>query len=275
MPVLRPALELCVPTGVTLSGARVVVMRDEGPVSEALETLLREQGATALALEPGIDSAELLELLAGWLAQGPIAGAYWLPALDVEPALADLNLSGWREVNRRRVKNLYATMRALYDAAAGNGAFLVSATRLGGLHGYGASGASSPAGGAVTGFTKAYAMEQTLRSAERAPVLVKAVDFETDAIHEEVARRLIAETLRDPGVVEAGYHGGLRWSVGLEERPAQGAAPGLRQYESLRAGWHRLLRRQAPAHRNRLVPRGTADSGSQGRPFERVCLHKP
>jgi NAD(P)-dependent dehydrogenase (short-subunit alcohol dehydrogenase family)/acyl carrier protein len=228
-PVLRPDVELCVVTGVALEGARVVVMRDEGGASAALEALLAERGATALALEPGIDAGELTARLAEWLAQGPIAGAYWLAALDAEPALSELDLAGWREINRRRVKNLYATMRGLYDAAGGRGAFLVSATRMGGQHGYGASGAAAPAGGGVTGFTKAYAMEQALRpnSGQGDPVLVKAVDFEAHAGHDDVARRLIDETLLDPGCIEVGYRSGLRWSVGLAERPNQGAAPGL------------------------------------------------
>jgi NAD(P)-dependent dehydrogenase (short-subunit alcohol dehydrogenase family)/acyl carrier protein len=228
VPVLRPSVDLCVRTGVTLEGARIVVMRDEGDASVALEARLREKGATALALEAGIDGPELLARLGEWLAQGPIAGVYWLPALDAEPALAEVDLSGWREINRRRVKNLYATMRALYSAAGGSGPFLVSATRLGGLHGYGAGGAAAPAGGGVTGFTKAYAMEQALRGgAERTQVTVKAVDFETHAPADEVARRLIDETLLDPGVIEAGYRDGLRWSIGLEERSSQQGAPGL------------------------------------------------
>ncbi len=63
-------------------------------------------------------------------------------------------------------------MRALVGAINQPGTFLVSATRLGGLHGYGPDGATAPLGGAVTGFTKAYKREQP-------DVLVKAVDFET------------------------------------------------------------------------------------------------
>ncbi len=48
------------------------------------------------------------------------------------------------------------------------GRFLVSATRLGGLHGYGDAGATAPLGGAVTGFTKAYNVEQGMRPKARA-----------------------------------------------------------------------------------------------------------
>ncbi len=138
-------------------------MDDEGGVGKALEARLRKTGATVLPLEAGIATADLEARLRGWLAEGPVQGVYWLPALDAEPALDKLDLAGWREINRRRVKNLYTAMRALYDSVAGPGAFLVSATRLGGLHGYGPGGATAPAGGGVSGFTKAYAMEQALR----------------------------------------------------------------------------------------------------------------
>ena len=59
----------------------------------------------------------------------------------------------------------------LYEQIAAPGTFLVSATRLGGQHGYDEAGAVAPLGGAVVGFTKTY-------KRERPDVLVKAVDFE-------------------------------------------------------------------------------------------------
>ena len=43
------------------------------------------------------------------------------------------------------------------------GPFLVSATRLGGLHGYDDAGAVDPLGGSVTGFTKAFKREKEKR----------------------------------------------------------------------------------------------------------------
>ena len=74
-----------------------------------------------------------------------VHGVYWLPALDHEGPVADMDLAGWRAANRVRVKQLHATMRARYDAA-----FLVTATRMGGRHGYDEQGAHAPLGGAVT-----------------------------------------------------------------------------------------------------------------------------
>ena len=68
------------------------------------------------------------------------------------------------------------------------------------------------------GFAKAYAVEQGLREAGRG-LLVKAVDFEPGRKTAEPAEQLIAETLYDPGVIEVGYRGGLRFSVTLAEQP--------------------------------------------------------
>ena len=197
-PVWKPPVTLCKPTGVLLeAGKRVFVMPDGSGVAEALTGRLRALGVEV------VESAEAL-------AAAPVAGVYWLPALDDEGPLAGMKPEAWREALDLRVKSLYRTMRAQY------GGFLVSATRLGGRHGYDDAGATAPLGGAVTGFTKTY-------KRERADALVKAVDFECTAAPAEIADRLIDETLRDPGAVEIGYQGGCRWTVGLEEWPI---APG-------------------------------------------------
>ena len=131
----------------------------------------------------------------------PVHGVYWLPALDDEGDLQCMTLAAWREAVDIRLKSFFRTMRALYDQVAPAGTFLISATRLGGRHGYDEAGATAPLGGAVTGFTKAY-------KRERPDALVKAVDFELERAAEEVAGLLIDETLRDPGAVEIGYRGG-------------------------------------------------------------------
>ncbi len=223
MPSLRPAAERCLPTGVPLKGARVVVMADEGGVGKALGRRLAKAGATVLAVEPGIATEVMVERLAGWQREGPVAGVYWLPALDPEGDLESLDLPSWHEALRRRVRNLYAAMRRLYEASP----FLVAASRLGGLHGYDAAGATHPLGGAVTGFAKSYRKE-------RPQALVKAVDVATDAKDAVVAEQLVEETLFDPGCVEIGRSGGQRFGVAFVEAPfpalgadGQPAGPGL------------------------------------------------
>ncbi|HLA77628.1 MAG TPA: SDR family NAD(P)-dependent oxidoreductase [Vicinamibacteria bacterium] len=221
VPLLRPSLDLCKPTALMLGGeSRVVVVSDGGGVGTALIERLAERGVQVLALDAGLAVADLEARLKAWSADGRVQGVFWLPALDAEPPLAELDLTAFRELNRRRVKNLYATLRALYEQVAGAGSFLVAATRLGGLHGHGAEGAVNPLGGAVAGFTKAYKREQI-------ESLVKVVDFAPNAAPAEVTEALIAEALADPGVVEVGYHDGLRVTIGLEEQPAADGRPGL------------------------------------------------
>ncbi len=201
VPALRPAFAACLPTGVTLgNGTRVAVMRDQGGVADALISRLTQLGVDVVAMQPDDD----IEAVLG----DAVDGVYWLAALDDEGPLYELDLAGWHEALRRRVRNLYTAMRRLYERSP----FLVVATRLGGYHGYDAAGATCPLGGAVTGFAKAYRRE-------RPDALVKAVDFPVNRKTAALADMLIEETLRDPGCVEVGHAGGRRWGVGLAERP--------------------------------------------------------
>ncbi|HXK10626.1 MAG TPA: SDR family NAD(P)-dependent oxidoreductase [Vicinamibacteria bacterium] len=221
VPSLRPPLRLCKPTGASLApGARVVVASDEGGVATALAADLHKRGVDVLALDGATEKGEVARRLESWLKEGPVQGVFWLPALDVEPGIAGLDLASFREANRRRVKSLHEAMRVLYDSVAASGTFLVSATRMGGLHGQTPEGATAPLGGAVAGFTKAY-------KRERGDALVKVVDFAPDAPAADVAEALVAEALADPGIVEVGRHDDLRWTITLEERSARDGRPGL------------------------------------------------
>src|SRR5208282_116657 len=161
VPNLRPPLVLCKPTGATLGpGRRVIIMPDKSGVGDALAERLQTLGVEVLRLEQTPDVEALATRLKNLLAVGPVHGVYWLPALDNEGDLAAMNLASWHEALRVRVKSLYATMRILYEQVAAPGTFLVSATRLGGQHGYDEAGATAPLGGAVTGFTKTYKRER-------------------------------------------------------------------------------------------------------------------
>ena len=214
-PVVRPPLDLCVDTGVELGdGSRVVVMPDQGGVATALDKRLAKLGVEVLTIKGAPEVEELERILEEWTAAGPIQGVYWLPALDEEGDLGSLEPDDWRPALHVRVKLLAAAMRALAEQVDAEGTFLVSATRLGGRHGYDRGGATSVLGGAVTGFTKALARE-------REHALVKAVDFGASRKKAALADVLIAETLHDPGAVEIGYADELRWSVTLVERDAE------------------------------------------------------
>ena len=221
VPVLRPPLSSCKSTGIALErGQRVVIMPDKSGVADALTQLLKKKGVEVLRIDGATDADTLTELLKTWTAAGAIHGVYWLSALDHEGNLNELDSATWHEAIRVRVKLFYTTMRALYEHIATQGTFLISATRLGGQHGYDEAGALAPLGGAVTGFTKTY-------KRERPEVLVKAVDFKAKIKASKIAACLIDETLRDPGAVEIGYKDDLRWTVGLQEQPAVDGQPGL------------------------------------------------
>jgi hypothetical protein len=223
VPVLRPPAGACKPTGVTLDATkRVIVMADEAGVAGALVKRLGALGVTTLVLGAGCATEDIETQLNTWLADGPVHGVYWLAALDAEPAIAELDLAGWREALRRRVKNLYATVRHLDTAGqlGPSGTFLVAATRLGGYHGYDEAGAVAPLGGAVSGFTKAYRRE-------RPEVLAKVVDFPVSRKTAALADALIEETQRDPGAMEIGRAGGRRFAVGLREVPFADGQDGM------------------------------------------------
>jgi NAD(P)-dependent dehydrogenase (short-subunit alcohol dehydrogenase family) len=221
VPQLRPALELCKSTGVVLNqDSRVIVMPDQGGVAKALISRLKKLGVDVLAVAGAPTSEQLTGQLEKWLGGGPVQGVYWLPALDAEGPPANMDLPAWREATRVRVKLLYTTLRTLYPHFGQPGTFLVSATRLGGRHGYDAAGALAPLGGAVCGLTKTF-------KREKPDALVKVVDFERQRRTAAYAEILIAETRQDPGAVEIGYQGGQRCTIGLEDRPVAAPTSGL------------------------------------------------
>ncbi len=219
--VLRPPLDFALPTGVTLAARdRVVVGCDRGSVAAALGHALAARGVETLALDPALPAAAIESRLAGWLGEGPIRGLYWLPALDPMPDLPALDLPGWREALRQRVKLLAVALRALDAQLAADGAFVVAGTRLGGGHGADEIGAAEVGGGGVSGLVKSFAREHET-------LLAKVVDFDSAAAPDAVAGALLLETEIDPGAVEIGHRGGERLALALVEAEDDGAAAGL------------------------------------------------
>jgi acyl transferase domain-containing protein/NAD(P)-dependent dehydrogenase (short-subunit alcohol dehydrogenase family) len=206
---LRPPLDACKKTDMRLErGSRVVVVADSEGAGKLLCEELESRGVQVLRIDARPERAEIEAALHTWAQAGKVAGLYFLPALDRSASLADIDLVQFRKLYRDRVLLLHGAARGLYETL-NPGCFVITATRMGGQHGYGPGGAGNPVGGAVTGFTK------TLRR-ERPDLLAKAVDFEDGASAEMIARALLDETERDPGAVEIGYAGGLRVTVGLE-----------------------------------------------------------
>ena len=121
------------------------------------------------------------------MSEGPADGVYWLPALDPDP-------DDWHEGLRMRVKQLAETMRDLPPET-----FLISATRLGGRHGYDAAGAQSVDG------RRGDRPHEGAQLASGQARLIKAVDFPASRKTAALADALVEETLRDPGAVEIGH----------------------------------------------------------------------
>ncbi len=221
LPLLRPPISFFKDTGIKLASiSRVMIMPDVGGVADALTKKLSALDVEFAKLDPLAPADALTSAVQKFVEAGPVQGIYWLPALDPEGEIRNLNPATWHEVLRVRVKSFYVVMRALYSQIANAANFLVSATRMGGYHGYDDAGALAPAGGAVAGFSKAYKREHM-------DVLVKALDFEAGRSADEIAEALIEETLHDPGAVEIGYAGRQRWSVGMEEKSADDGRPGM------------------------------------------------
>jgi acyl transferase domain-containing protein/acyl carrier protein len=210
-PVLRPPLDCFVETGVALDeGAPVVVMADSGGVGAALAGRLEQRGVDVLLIDDRPDADGLLARVSDWLGERSLRGVYWLPALDGDTPIADQSIDDWRDGLRIRVKLLFRLLRDRYDDF-GTGTFLVSATRLGGTHGYGEQGADHPMGGGVVGLTKSF-------KRERPDVLAKAIDFAPSRKTAALADTLIEETLRDPGAMEIGWRDDERCAIALVER---------------------------------------------------------
>jgi len=203
VPVLQPRLELCLPTGVALDeSSRVLVVADEGGAAVALARKLRGRKAAVVKVQPD-SSDEFRKKLLDLQKEGPFDGVYFLPGLDGEPAITVMNLEEWNNLLETRLFALDGVLRGLPEKA-----FLVCATRMGGLHGYGPQPDAAAMSGSTRGLAKAIARE-------REGMLVKVVDFESVASHAQVANCLIEETLSDSSLVEVGREGDLRFGVAL------------------------------------------------------------
>ncbi len=205
MASLRPEAAFFQQTAVRLGAGSSVVVAGAGPVAVTLADKLAARGVTVIAVDPAAPPATL----------SGVSGVYWLPALESVAHQDTIDTATRQAAIAARVKALYGLARSLYGDIQADSTFLIAATRLGGTHGYD-SGALDEIGGAVCGFTKAFAREKPA-------AVVKAVDFEATADAESIADALIAETLFDRGIVEVGYARGLRQQISLREQPVSTA----------------------------------------------------
>ena len=202
VPVLRGRLDLYLPTDVVLDAETVVwIISDQGKVAASLARRLRARSVKVTLLSP--------EQVGHHLEQPsltPPHGVYDLTALKAEPNWAEMDDAAWQAALEQRTLPLYHLSRAFPQLR-----FVVAATRLGGLHGYGAEGATDALGGVVSGLVKALGRE-------RPGCFVKVVDFGEDLPDAQIAARLLEETLNDAGAVEVGWRGEQRFGVATLEQ---------------------------------------------------------
>jgi acyl transferase domain-containing protein/NAD(P)H-dependent flavin oxidoreductase YrpB (nitropropane dioxygenase family)/NAD(P)-dependent dehydrogenase (short-subunit alcohol dehydrogenase family) len=229
---------------IPLSQRVLLVTDDERGIARALTeklqqrgfkvALIRFQAATAVGPEHGYylpdcsgDAvADLLEIIRQ--RQGPCGGLIHLFPMKNWTPYEDLNLAGWRQRLELEVRSLFQFLKAagkeLNVAATEGGAWVLAASGLGGRF------ASDPAlrprdffpgHGGVVGLLKTVAIEWP-------QVQVKAVDLNPEEPPESLADCLLAEMAAADGLVEVGYDGQERLSLGLVAAPlALGAAQSL------------------------------------------------
>ncbi len=195
-------------------------MCDGGGVGAAVVGRLEKLDVDVLSVEATGDAEALLAAVDDWRGDEPVQGVYWMPALDQGAPMAEMDLDTWHDALRIRVKSLYRLLRHLYSDLSEPGSFVVAGTRLGGLHGYGDSGALDPLGGGVVGVVKSFRREQPA-------VLAKVVDFPASRKTAALAEVLVAETLSDAGAVEIGRLDDRRFSVGTREETLPEEPTGL------------------------------------------------
>jgi len=206
VPSLRMRLALSQPTGVQLDkNSRVLIITGQDDAGISLADQLKSRKVQVSTLS--VDTPDLVEKVQAFVNDAPLQGVYFLPALTPVEDLLNLTPEQWQTVFETRLHALVSVVRVLPGQS-----FVVGATRMGGLHGYGGQPAVAPEGGAVSGFLKALARE-------RSDALIKVVDFASAESAAVIAEALIDETLADPAVVEVGWQDGLRFGITLAEQP--------------------------------------------------------
>jgi len=202
VPVLRPKITLCKPTGVHLERGESVLVVSDGsqassgdPIGEPLIARLNDMGVIVDHIQPGMDP----DLGAIKPYKGIFLLTGWAP-------LQKINTLAQAELKARLDQSLYQLFRLVKSQGETPPSFVISATQSGGLHGYDHSIDQLSLTGALCGFSKSLSREQP-------ETLVKVVDFEMFAHPEVVVTRLLAELESDPDPVEVGWLGDERYTI--------------------------------------------------------------
>ena len=94
-PILRPKLDLCLPTGVILGeGKRVLIIEGEHEAGEALSNLLLSRNVSVLRAKVG-HAGDLNHQIETWVGEGRIDGLFFIAPLSAEIPLNDMSASQW------------------------------------------------------------------------------------------------------------------------------------------------------------------------------------
>ncbi len=204
VPVLRPRLDLCLPTGLTLDhNSEVVVIASPDKLTDALTKQLSKLQVSVRVCTPG----EALENITSLENEKTIDGIFFLSDDQSHELVNGSAIT---------IESLFHALKMLPSLK-----YLVAATRMGGFFGF-AGECSHPLDGLVTGFIKAMGRE-------RAQLFTKVVDLDLKSSVKSQAERLIGETLSDPGIVEVGMDGQLRFGISLKEIEMGGSVYPLEQ----------------------------------------------
>ena len=222
VPTLRPPLAICKPTGVTLgSGRRVVIMPDKRWRRRRTDSRLQSDGSGSAPNRGDSRCRGVVE------SRQRVAGCRSDPRRLLaararqrrRPEQNGLRPHGMRPCecasNRCTPPCAFCTSRLRNPARS-----WCRRRALGGQHGY------DDAGAVAHWAARSRASPKPTSASGRTPSSKQSISKPT-ARSAKVAEILVEETLRDPGAVEIGYKGGLRWTVGLQEQPAADGQPGL------------------------------------------------
>lgn len=216
-----------------LAPGRVVIITDDGRgIATVLREKLQQQGLnTALIRGAGgitggteyhltdISSESMASLLETIRReQGPIGALVHLLPLRTWTPYAELDLAAWRGRLQEDIVALYQLLKLtapdLREAAAAGGAWVVSASGLGGHFASDAVQQTDffPGQGGVAGLLKTVALELP-------EVRVRCVDLSLDEGNGVLAEHLLSEIEAEDEMVEIGYRQGQRLTLGLREMP--------------------------------------------------------
>ena len=203
VPVLRPKLALCKPTGIQLQpGDRVLVVSDGNPIGEPLIARLKDLGVEV----EGLRSDRNPDSITAETSPGSTSTYKGIFILNAWVPLGEIHALAHTDLKARLDQSLYQLFRLVKSQGDSPLAFVISATQSGGLHGYDLSNDQLSLTGALSGFSKSLSREQP-------ETLVKIVDFTADVDPDLVVTRLLAELESDPDLVEVGWLGDQRCTI--------------------------------------------------------------